>query len=183
MAGQQSPPERESSMNTSASIASKRCKAPDDSRGVVCTLWRGHPGDHEAVFHDRPVWSWKQAPALTPLDWLDAIDRHLDREVGQLYHDQPLAQDWARTAKVAEEAGEAIAELILWTQQNPRKVQRGDKGSKEALLAELADVVITGALAIQHFTKDAVETRALLRDRLEATHERIAAYDAARVRS
>lgn len=112
-----------------------------------------------------------------PLQWLEAIDLHLDREVGTRYHAEPLAQDWARVAKVAEEAGEAIAELILWTQQNPRKVQRGDLGSREALLAELADVVITGALAIQHFTKDAEETYALLLDRLEATHERIDAYN------
>jgi len=115
------------------------------------------------------------------LFWLMAIDLHLDREVGQPYKDEPLAQDWARVAKVSEEVGEAINELILWTQQNPRKVQRGDKGSREALLSELADVVITGALAIQHFTKDAEVTRDLLLSRLEATFERIASYDRAKV--
>jgi hypothetical protein len=109
--------------------------------------------------------------------WLETIDRHLDREVGQLYQDQPLAQDWARVSKVAEEVGEAINELILWTQQNPRKAQRGDKGSREAVLSELADAVITGALAIQHFTKDAAATGDILLERLEATYERVSYYN------
>jgi hypothetical protein len=80
-------------------------------------------------------------------------------------------------SKVAEEVGEAINELILWSQQNPRKAQRGDKGSREAVLSELADVVITGALAIQHFTKNAAATGDILLERLEATYERVSYYN------
>jgi uncharacterized protein (DUF924 family) len=109
--------------------------------------------------------------------WLSGIDRHLDAEVGQRYKDEPLAQDWARVTKVSEEVGEAIAELILWTQQNPRKVLRGDTGSESALLKELADVVITGALGIQHFTKDARETLRIIEGVLHLTYLRIEKYD------
>ncbi len=109
--------------------------------------------------------------------WLSRIDEHLDAEVGQRYKDEPLAQDWARVTKVSEEVGEAIAELILWTQQNPRKVLRGDTGSRDGLLKELADVVITGALGMQHFTKDARETLRILEGALHLTYLRIEKYE------
>jgi hypothetical protein len=116
-----------------------------------------------------------------PLDWLTEIDEHLDREVGVLYHAQPLAQDWARVSKVIEEVGEAIAELILYTQQNPRKAIRGGNSSRAQVLSELADVVITGSLAMQHFTKDAGITGAILRQKLEMTYLRIAEFDRAKL--
>jgi hypothetical protein len=111
-----------------------------------------------------------------PRFWLEAIDLHLDAEVGQDYLEQPLAQDWARIAKVQEECGEAIAELILWTKQNPRKALRGDTRTKDDVLKELADVVITGALAMQHFTKDATETQRIIRGILHLTFLRIEKY-------
>lgn len=109
--------------------------------------------------------------------WLSRIDTHLDREVGQTYKDQPLAQDWARVAKVSEEVGEAIANLILMTAQNPRKALRGDTASQSDLIKELADVSITGALAIQHFTKDARETFRILEGALHLTYLRIEQYE------
>lgn len=90
---------------------------------------------------------------------VERLDEHLDRDVADTYQGQPLAQDWARVAKVVEEAGEAIAELIGMTGQNPRK---GVTSNQERLLAELADVALTGLYAIQHFTKDADQTLALL---------------------
>lgn len=89
------------------------------------------------------------------LEITEAVDAWLDGAVAEAYRDQPLAQDWARVAKVSEELGEAIAELIAVTGQNPRK---GVHGTREALTAELADVVCTGLFAIQHFTKDADAT-------------------------
>lgn len=105
------------------------------------------------------------------VEWADA---HLDREVAEQYKDQPLAQDWARVAKVTEEAGEAIDALIGVTGQNPRK---GVYGDKDDLLSELADVALTGLYAIQHFTKDKDETVMFLlarakyhRSRIERTH-------------
>lgn len=88
------------------------------------------------------------------------VDEWLDRDCGRLYHEQPLAQDWARVAKMSEELGEAIAELILATCQNPRKPL--DPEAKTRLLAELADAALTGVYAIQHFTKNVDETARIL---------------------
>jgi hypothetical protein len=42
------------------------------------------------------------------LHGLTAMDLWLDDAVSDSYKEQPLAQDWARIAKIAEEAGEAI---------------------------------------------------------------------------
>ena len=97
-------------------------------------------------------------------DAVDEIDTWLDEGVGSLYREQPLAQDWARVSKVAEELGECIAELILHTGQNPRKPQDNEAFGK--MLAEMADVVCTGTLAIQHFTKDTRMTRNMIQSRM-----------------
>jgi hypothetical protein len=80
--------------------------------------------------------------------------------VSQIYLDQPMAQDWARISKVIEELGEVIAELILWTGQNPRKGD--DAQAYNRMLAELADTVFTGIYAMMHFTKDTHEVRKIL---------------------
>lgn len=89
------------------------------------------------------------------------VDTILDEQVASIYKGQPLAQDWARVAKVAEELGEAIAELILETGQNPRK--GADSGAYLRLLNELADTSMTGVYAIQHFTKDVALTEHIMR--------------------
>jgi len=99
-----------------------------------------------------------------------AVDAWLDGDVAKTYRDQPLAQDWARTAKVCEEAGEAIAELIGVTGQNPRK---GVHSTREALLKELGDVVCTGLFAIQHFTKDTDATWAVVSGALAKAMSRV----------
>lgn len=88
-------------------------------------------------------------------DAIERIDAWLDRDVDGVYRVQDLAQDWARVAKCAEEAGEAVAALIAVTGQNPRK---GVCGTLDELLDELADTACTGMLAIQHFTKDRKRT-------------------------
>lgn len=93
---------------------------------------------------------------------IECVDKWLDDLVSEWYKDQPLAQDWARVAKVVEENGEAIQELILFTGQNPRKPV--DPEAKERMLKELADTALTAILAIQHFTKDTMETRAILQN-------------------
>lgn len=114
------------------------------------------------------------------------VNRWLDAAVAETYQDQPLAQDWARVAKTAEEAGEAMAEaarldltaqdrarvdecmvkigrtidaLIAMTGQNPRK---GVCGTQDAMLNELADVICTGMFAIQHFTGDSDQTAVII---------------------
>jgi NTP pyrophosphatase (non-canonical NTP hydrolase) len=79
------------------------------------------------------------------------VDDYLDSTVADAYKDQPLAQDWARVAKVTEEAGEAVDALIGFTGQNPRK---GTYGTEADLLDELADVALTGLYALQHFMKN-----------------------------
>ena len=92
------------------------------------------------------------------------MDDDLDEHVSQPYKDQPLAQDWARVAKAAEEVGEAINALIGYTGQNPRK---GVHGSPDNLLAELSDGALTCVYAIQHFTKDAEATIGTVLSRAE----------------
>ena len=82
------------------------------------------------------------------VEWMDD---DLDTNVSSVYLKQPLAQDWARVAKIGEEAGEAIDALIGVTGQNPRK---GTYGSPTELFDELADAALTAMYALQHFTKD-----------------------------
>lgn len=103
------------------------------------------------------------------LDWhvIHAADKWLDSAVSADYLAQPLAQDWARVGKVIEELGEAITELIAATGQNPRKSQHlGSAGrliASERMLKELGDIVVTGILGIQHFTKDTRVTKEIIR--------------------
>jgi NTP pyrophosphatase (non-canonical NTP hydrolase) len=95
-----------------------------------------------------------------------------DADVAEGYKGQPLAQDWARVAKVTEEAGEAIDALIGVTGQNPRK---GFYGSWDDLDDELCDVALTALYALQHFKKNPeAVTRALLR-RARYHHQRVQA--------
>lgn len=103
-------------------------------------------------------------------DLIAWADTHLDSRVAEVYKAQPLAQDWARVAKVGEEAGEAIDALIGITGQNPRK---GDYGSLSDLLGELADVALAGLYAMQHFTKDEDQTMELLLDRARYHRQRL----------
>jgi phosphoribosyl-ATP pyrophosphohydrolase len=81
-----------------------------------------------------------------------AIDAWLDSGAGEDYQAQPLAQDWARVSKVAEELGEAVSEFILATRQNPRKA--ADPAAHGRMLKEIADVIVCGMVCLQHFTKD-----------------------------
>ena len=76
---------------------------------------------------------------MTPADAFEELrslvwwmDQDLDDNVDASYLLEPLAQHWARVAKVAEETGEAIDALIGLTDQNPRK---GFYASEEDLLA------------------------------------------------
>ena len=114
----------------------------------------------------------------TTRDWddlaalIEAVDSHLDANVSATYQAQPLAQDWARVAKVTEEAGEAVDALIGLTGQNPRK---GVYGDLDHLLDELADVALATVYAIQHFTKDAGKTLDRIFTRSEVHRGRLAA--------
>ena len=102
---------------------------------------------------------------------VECVDRILDERVAPIYKNQPLAQDWARVCKDIEEKGEAIAELILSTGQNPRKGY--DEAAFQRLLMELADRAMTSIYAIQHFTKDIKTTAAVLELAQHKHHERL----------
>lgn len=81
---------------------------------------------------------------------ITCLDQILDDGVGASYKDAPLAQDWARISKIAEELGEAVQVFIGITGQNPRK---GVHGTSEELKKELLDTSATALLALQHFFK------------------------------
>jgi len=95
---------------------------------------------------------------------LAEYDQLIDDETGPEYQAQPLAQDWARAGKVIEELGEVITNLIGYTAQNHRK---GRYSSQREMLEEMADVLITSLLGIQHFTKNRADTAALVMARWE----------------
>lgn len=82
-----------------------------------------------------------------------------------------MAQHWARVAKVSEELGEAINELILMTGQNPRKST--DPDAYLRLLQELADTAMTGVYAIQHFTKDIEVTEYIMKEAQKKHESRV----------
>src|ERR1700721_1265079 len=59
--------------------------------------------------------------ALRDMQSITQVDQWLAARCGQRYKNEPLAQDWARPANAAEEAGEAVKAYIDYTGQNPRK--------------------------------------------------------------
>jgi hypothetical protein len=99
------------------------------------------------------------------IDWNDIyfLDQWLDDNVSDQYKEQPMAQDWARLAKVVEEVGEAIQAFIGLTGQNPRK---GFTHSGEEFTGEMADSILTLVLCLQHFTKDAQMTKRIISERI-----------------
>lgn len=98
------------------------------------------------------------------------IDLWLDAKTADDYKSQPLAQDWARISKMMEESGEAIQAFVGYTGQNPRK---GKTHDLDDVLDELADTILTGVFAIQHFTKNAEETIQIIVDKLTYQHKRM----------
>jgi NTP pyrophosphatase (non-canonical NTP hydrolase) len=95
---------------------------------------------------------------------ITALDAWLDDNVSAMYREQPLAQDWARLSKMAEEVGECIQAYIGATGQNPRK---GIVNDMDDVLDEAVDVIVTAIMFIQHTTKDAMQTADLIEDRWE----------------
>lgn len=103
-------------------------------------------------------------------------DVHLDEHVSDEYKEQPLAQDWARVCKVIEELGECIAELILFTGQNPRKKHLRTIQPIH-VLEEFADVACTCLFGIQHFTKDTAYTEAIVTARMKRIYLRLKEWE------
>lgn len=103
------------------------------------------------------------------IDWstVQWINDYLDREVASDFKEQPLAQDWARISKVAEELGEAIAAFIGMTGQNPRK---GVTHTQVDLASELCDVALTAIYAMEHF---GINGRLALMKRQREHYERL----------
>ena len=96
-------------------------------------------------------------------DYIKALDDYLDANVGDQYKDQPLAQSWARLAKIGEEYGEAVNAFIGVTGQNPRK---GVFESEDDVDDELVDVALTALLCLQHRTKDIKVTENIITTRM-----------------
>jgi len=102
------------------------------------------------------------------------VSNYLDENASEAYKTNGgpnLAQTWARVTKPAEEAGEAIAELILLTGQNPRKP--ADPAAYAKLLKELSDTAWAAIFAIEHMTNDHNETDSVLRAGLEKALQRV----------
>lgn len=100
------------------------------------------------------------------IEWMNA---DLDANVSDAYKAQPLAQDWARIAKLSEEVGEVIDAWIGVTGQNPRKGAYGEMGD---VLDELMDVALTALYAAQHFIEDAEQVVDILTLRAEYHRQR-----------
>jgi hypothetical protein len=105
------------------------------------------------------------------LEAVRIVNDHLDSAVSPEYQAQPLAHRWARVTKVCEEAGEVWRALSKWTGENPRK---GACGTEAELLGELGDTASAAICAIQHLTRDADATWAVLSAALIKARHRVA---------
>src|SRR5260221_12993312 len=104
---------------------------------------------------------------LSPLAWME---NWRDENTGELYKNEPLAQDWARICKVSEELGKAVNAFIGTTGQNPRK---GLTHDMDDVLEELADTALTAIYAIQHFTKNEQDTYGIITGRHDTHYSRV----------
>lgn len=104
------------------------------------------------------------------LEAVEIVDAHIDSATAPEYRAQPLAADWARVTKVCEEAGEVWKALSKLTGENPRK---GVCGTRDELLGELGDTASAAICAIQHLTKDAGETWAVVSAALLKARQRV----------
>lgn len=75
----------------------------------------------------------------------------------------------SRLLKIQEEAGEVAQAYIGYIGQNPRK---GFTHSREDVINELADVVVTALCAMQYFTNDADTTKAYMINKINSIIER-----------
>ena len=124
--------------------------------------------------------STKLALSPTAIMYVREVDAHLDANTSQPYRDEPLAGHWARVTKVGEEAGEVWAALSKLTGENPRK---GVCGTEDELLGELGDTAMAAMCAIQHLTKDAGRTQAVLAAAINKAADRVARHAAANGRN
>jgi NTP pyrophosphatase (non-canonical NTP hydrolase) len=93
------------------------------------------------------------------LEIVEIVDAHLDSSANPEYQAQPLGQDWARTTKCCEEAGEVWKAMSKLTGENSRK---GICGTEAELLGEMGDTASAAICGIQHRTKDIDETWAVV---------------------
>jgi NTP pyrophosphatase (non-canonical NTP hydrolase) len=143
--------------------------------------WRNSKGDlrirlikRTAVIADEIIETGTQKGSYMDIskvgEAVTEINNWIDGDIPPTYKEQPLAQHWARIAKLQEEAGEVVDAFIRLTGQNPRKGKTENWGE---FLDELADVAATAILAIQHFTGDWTETEQILWDKLISLRERV----------
>jgi len=92
-------------------------------------------------------------------EWIDRGNAHKDAE----------AVLWGRIAKIGEEHGEAVAALIGFTGQNPRK---GYTHSRDDVIEELLDVAVTALGAVEHLRGHDGRALAELDDKIRRVHDR-----------
>lgn len=90
--------------------------------------------------------------------WLDSMNLPSEHETAM------------RIIKLQEEAGEVAQAYIGWRGQNPRK---GVTHTREQVLEELADVVMTALCAIQHLTQNLDDTREVVEGKARRTVSRV----------
>lgn len=90
--------------------------------------------------------------------WVDRANR-----------DRGEALTWHRVAKCAEEAGEALSELLGMTGQNPRKGVYSDVGK---LQEELLDVAVAALGAVEHLHGNTGVSMELLVSKIDRVHAR-----------
>lgn len=94
-------------------------------------------------------------------EWIDAHNR----EKGT----NEQAMTWGRIAKVGEEFGEAIAEYIAFTGQNPRKPQTG---SEWLVQKEMLDVAVAALGVVEHLSGNSGAAMGLLLNHLRIVDRR-----------
>lgn len=116
---------------------------------------------HELVAELSEQFSGEQLAALS--EWIDRHNAHKPEQ----------QQLWERTAKVGEEFGEVVAEMILLTNQNPRKPAPDDEHEvRNRVIDELLDVAVTALGAVEHMIDNTGSSLAMLRFKIHLVHER-----------
>lgn len=97
-----------------------------------------------------------------------ALSRWVDEAPVNVAKD-PEAVTWHRVCKVAEEAGEAVKEMVGLSGGNPRK---GVSSTNEAVIEECLDAAVAALGAVEHLTGNRGYSVNLLFGKIEKVYSR-----------